>query len=65
MWTGLVLLDLLLALSLMFLAMHWLTDLVGGALLGVPLLALLNSRRVDSAMPHGNVKSFELEDQVA
>lgn len=65
MWIGLALLGLLLAVSLLFLAMHWLTDVVGGALLGITMLALLISRRVDPTIPEGNVKSSRLEGQGA
>jgi undecaprenyl-diphosphatase len=51
MWTSVALAGLILAVSLLFLAMHWLTDIVGGALLGITLLAVLNTREVDPAAP--------------
>jgi membrane-associated phospholipid phosphatase len=44
-WTGVALVALTLAVSLLLEATHWLTDIVGGALLGITLLAMLHNAR--------------------
>jgi membrane-associated phospholipid phosphatase len=52
------------AISLLVLATHWLTDVAGGTLIGLTLLALLSIPRVTHAAAKGTVKSVTSERDV-
>jgi len=63
-WTGVALVGLTMAASLLVLATHWMTDVAGGALIGITVLAVVSIPGVARAAPKGTVKSVIAEHDV-
>jgi membrane-associated phospholipid phosphatase len=60
-WLGVALVGLTMAVSLLFLAMHWFTDVVAGSLIGITLLAVVSIPGVARASRKRNVESGTAE----
>jgi membrane-associated phospholipid phosphatase len=63
-WLGVALVGLTMAVSLLFLAMHWFTDVVAGTLIGITLLAVVSIPGVAHASRKRNVESGTAEHDV-
>lgn len=63
-WMGVALVALTMAVSLLVLATHWLTDVAGGTLIGLTLLAVVSIPGVAHAAAKGTVKSVTAERDV-
>jgi membrane-associated phospholipid phosphatase len=56
-WMSVAVVGLTMAVSLLLLAMHWLTDVAGGMLIGLMLLAVVSIPGIARAAPKRNVES--------
>lgn len=63
-WLGVALVNLTMAVSLLFLAMHWFTDVVAGTLIGLTLLSVVSIPGVARVARKRNVESGTAERDV-